>query len=242
MINDPYKVLGLPQTASEEEVAKAYRALAKKYHPDLNPDDKTAAEKMSEVNAAYDMIKDGWKPGQSNAGGAYSQTGPTYTYGADGYDPFTDFFRRYAYGYQQTNASGGYASDTDRLLNSARIYINNRQYREALNVLGSISARNARWYYLSAVANYGVGNTITALEHARIAFEQEPANRDYAYLYERLNNMGDRYTAQSQSYGRPVSSVPRYCFRLCIANLILNAILGLFCYGGNAAGSMGFCC
>ena len=49
MYQDPYKVLGLSPGASDEEVTKAYRKLAKKYHPDLNPNDKEAAKKMSEM-------------------------------------------------------------------------------------------------------------------------------------------------------------------------------------------------
>ena len=52
MYQDPYKVLGLSPGASDEEVTKAYRKLAKKYHPDLNPNDKEAAKKMSVINAA----------------------------------------------------------------------------------------------------------------------------------------------------------------------------------------------
>ena len=51
MVENPYKTLGLAPGASDEEVTRAYRALAKKYHPDLNPDDPAAAEKMSEINA-----------------------------------------------------------------------------------------------------------------------------------------------------------------------------------------------
>lgn len=54
--NDPYSVLGLAPGASKDEVTKAYRKLAKKYHPDLNPGDETAAKKMAQVNAAYDSI------------------------------------------------------------------------------------------------------------------------------------------------------------------------------------------
>ena len=58
MIDDPYSVLGLTPDASDEEVKRAYRALAKKYHPDMNPGDQHAAEMMNRINAAYDEIKD----------------------------------------------------------------------------------------------------------------------------------------------------------------------------------------
>lgn len=54
---DPYQVLGVSPGASEEEIKQAYRRLAKKYHPDLNPGDQTAARKMNEINEAYDAIK-----------------------------------------------------------------------------------------------------------------------------------------------------------------------------------------
>ena len=56
-MNDPYSVPGVSKEASEEEIKKAYRRLAKKYHPDLNPGDPEAARKMNEINAAYDQIK-----------------------------------------------------------------------------------------------------------------------------------------------------------------------------------------
>ena len=59
MGTDPYQVLGVSPNASEDEIRQAYRRLAKQYHPDLNPGDKTAAQKMNEINAAYDAIKNG---------------------------------------------------------------------------------------------------------------------------------------------------------------------------------------
>ena len=57
MMDDPYRVLGLTPDATDEEVKRAYRQLAKKYHPDMNPGDAYAAQKMNEINAAYDQIK-----------------------------------------------------------------------------------------------------------------------------------------------------------------------------------------
>ena len=53
MVTDPFAVLGLSSSATEDEIKAAYRKLAKKYHPDLNPGDKAAEEKMREVNEAY---------------------------------------------------------------------------------------------------------------------------------------------------------------------------------------------
>ena len=58
-MRDPYQVLGVPSTATDEEVKKAYRNLAKKYHPDNYHDDPLAdlaQEKMKEINEAYDAI------------------------------------------------------------------------------------------------------------------------------------------------------------------------------------------
>lgn len=71
-MNDPYHVLGVSRDASEEEIKKAYRKLAKQYHPDLNPGNEEAAKKMNEINAAYEQIKN---PGQTNSAYGYSGQG-----------------------------------------------------------------------------------------------------------------------------------------------------------------------
>ncbi|MCQ2741132.1 MAG: DnaJ domain-containing protein, partial [Alphaproteobacteria bacterium] len=58
MTKDLYQVLGVNKTASEAEIKSAYRKLARKYHPDLNKDNKDAAEKFKEVSCAYDILGD----------------------------------------------------------------------------------------------------------------------------------------------------------------------------------------
>ena len=55
---DFYEVLGVSKTASDAEIKKAYRKLAKKYHPDSNPNDTVAAERFKEINEAYDVLSD----------------------------------------------------------------------------------------------------------------------------------------------------------------------------------------
>ena len=58
MVNEPHKVLGVSENATQDEIKKAYRALAKKYHPDMNPGDKDAEMKFKEVNEAYAVLSD----------------------------------------------------------------------------------------------------------------------------------------------------------------------------------------
>ena len=85
MAADPYETLGVKKDASAEEIQKAYRALAKKLHPDLNPGDKAAEEKFKEVSVAYDLLSDADKRarfdrGEIDASGAER---PRYRYYRD---------------------------------------------------------------------------------------------------------------------------------------------------------------
>lgn len=67
MAINPYEVLGINPGATKDEIKSAYRKMAKKYHPDLHPDDPKAAEKMNEVNQAYDMLMNPEKIQKSTA-------------------------------------------------------------------------------------------------------------------------------------------------------------------------------
>ncbi|HEY2826804.1 MAG TPA: DnaJ domain-containing protein, partial [Pirellulales bacterium] len=58
MADDYYQVLGVDKNASQADIQKAYRSLARKFHPDLHPDDKTAKEKFQKVQAAFDVLND----------------------------------------------------------------------------------------------------------------------------------------------------------------------------------------
>lgn len=90
MIQDPYQVLGVSPSASEKEITRAYRKLAKKYHPDLNPGDENAAKKMSEINEAYELIKNG-------GAGRASAAGSSYTQGGAGFEVVAHYIQRGAY-------------------------------------------------------------------------------------------------------------------------------------------------
>ena len=197
MIDDPYKVLGVSRDASDEEIKTAYRRLAKKYHPDLNPGDAEAAKKMQQVNAAYEQIKNPEKAAQHQQGAGYGGY----------YDPFGGFG-----GYRQQADPFGQQGDTYQ--QAALNYIRFGRYREAISALSNAAQRDARWYYLSALANDGLGNQVTALEHIRRAVSMEPNNATYLDLLERIEHGGNVYRRQAGNFtGFSGGSVCRY---LCL--------------------------
>ena len=210
MMTDPYEVLGLKRGASDEEIKRAYRALSRKYHPDANvnnPDAAGAEEKFKQVQAAYDQIMKEKEQGY-------------FGYGDPG-------------GYRR-QSGGGQEDDHARYLNVAMNYIRAGKYREALHVLSEISPKDAGWYYLSALANNGAGNNVTALEHARRAAELEPDRMEYRMLLERLQGGGSWYDQMSTPYGGMTMVGNDMCCRLCL----MYNLCSICCLGGRG----GFIC
>ena len=209
---DPYSVLGVSRDASDEEIKKAYRKLSRKYHPDANinnPNKEQAEEKFKEVQQAYEQIMKEKEYGSSygNAGGYYG-----------------GFTGRQNSTYQDEEAIRRQA---------AANYIQSRHFQEAMNVLSSLKQRNGEWYYLSAMANMGLGNNVNALEDIRTAVNLEPDNVQYRMLLQRMEGGGTWYQEQQNPFGGMPSDGSDYCMKLCLANLACN----LCCPGGGM-----FCC
>ncbi len=211
-MRDPYEILGVTRGASEEEVKKAYRRLSRIYHPDANinnPNKAEAEEKFKQVQQAYQQVMKEKEQG-------------SYGYGSSGsaYGPFGGF------GYESAGRQSSY-SEEDVHMQAAENFVNNRKYQEALRLLSEMTNRSARWYFVSAMANMGLGNNVTAKQHAVMASSMEPGNLSYRQLAAQLENGGSWYRSQGTTYGNPMDlGGGDWCTRICIANLLCNCLCG----------------
>ena len=240
-MTDPYRVLGVSPTASEDEIKKAYRKLSRMYHPDSNmnkseAEKKAAEEKFKEVQTAYEDIIDGKVDPRNYRGTAGSGRGSSSSYGRNyqGYKSSGGTYQGYN---RDTTYSSG---DTDVHLEAAANFIANGYLREARNILDNIdpSQRNARWYYYSAIVYTRTGNKPQAIYHAKAATSMEPSNSEYSVLYDYLTGgpltRGTKdgaasytgwYNDRRNTYGYGNTNVTGCC------NTCLNLIICASCLG-----------
>lgn len=170
-MKDPYEVLGVSPSSSDDEVKRAYRDLARKYHPDNyqnNPLADLAQEKMKEINEAYDAIT------RQRAGGA-SQSGARQS---------------------GSRASGGYRTgyaSQDPTYARVRSAINNGDLVVADELLNAIAVRDAEWYFLSGSLAYRRGWLDEAQRNYQIACNMNPHNPEYAQALSLLRQGANPY-------------------------------------------------
>ena len=118
-MRNPYSVLGVQKNADEKAIKSAFRKLAMKYHPDQNPDDKSAQAKFAEVNQAYEIIGDKEKRAQFDRGEIDETGKPKFTGGFSGGNPFGGGARQQKGG----NPFGGGAEDIINDDDVRRVYL-----------------------------------------------------------------------------------------------------------------------
>ena len=174
-MKDPYQVLNIPSTASDEEVKKAYRELARKYHPDNyhdNPLADLAQEKMKEINEAYAEIQK-MRGNRRSSGNGQSA------------------------GYSQQSSGGGYTSASgDPVFVRVRMAIQQGDLQGAERLLGMIPTRNGEWYFLKGSICYRRGWMDEAHSCFETACSMAPDNLEYRQALERLENSGQAYRPQ----------------------------------------------
>lgn len=195
-MSDPYSVLGVSPDASDEEIKRAYRELARKYHPDNyqnNPLADLAEEKMKEINQAYDAIN------KMRSSGGYQRQGST----------------SYQKGYQQqySNSSSG------SIYNQVRQAINMGDLTRAEQLLRSAPAQNAEWHFLSGSIAYRKGWLDEATQHFQMACNMDPSNGEYRQALMMMRQGGQAY--HPYGYGGGVDTCD-----LCTACLCMNCLCG----------------
>lgn len=211
MNKNPYEVLGVREDATDEEIKEAYRALARKYHPDKYIDEglkEMATEKMKTINEAYEEIKN-IRAGKSSAGG-YGSAG---SYGsAGGYG---------SYGSSGSGGSGDFA-EVRRLINAGA-------YMQAERILDAMAAdrRGAEWHFLRGCILLRRGWIHDAAKYFDTACRMDPQNAEYRNARLNIERM-----AQQGSAGRTTGTVCADDGCGCCANLML-ADCCCECMGGD---------
>lgn len=202
-MRDPYQVLGVPSTATDEEVKKAYRDLARKYHPDNyhdNPLADLAQERMKEINEAYETVQS-----QRKAARTGGQSYGAQSYG-QGYGQ--------SYGYQS-----GYTSRYQRV----RMAIQQGNLNLAEELLNAQSDHDAEWNFLKGAICYRRGWLDDARWYYQTAVQMDPDNVEYQRALDVAEGR-DGYRPNGYSTMTTTSCGNADCLRLCGATLCCNAL------------------
>lgn len=207
-MRDPYEVLGVSPNASDDEVKRAYRELARKYHPDNyqnNPLADLAEEKMKEVNEAYDAITKARSGSGSSYGGGY-QSGYQSGYSSQGY------------GHQGYGNQGQYGGGSTSFA-QVRQFINMGNLDGAEQLLRGVATKNGEWYFLMGSIAYRRGWLDEARQNYQIACQMEPGNMEYRQALSMMQQGG---------YGYNTNMAGGQCDSLdcCTTMLCLNCLCG----------------
>lgn len=202
-MNDPYQVLGVPESASDAEVKKAYLNLARKYHPDNyhdNPLADLAQEKMKEINAAYEEITKARSGGRGSGGYAGS------SYGG------------YGGGY------GGTASQSrSSVLQQVRVAISSGDLSRAEALLAAFDDHNAEWNFLRGAVCYRRGWLDEARRYYQTACQMEPGNAEYRQALNFMDSgTAESYHPGGTPFGTDSCTGDNICSKLCCAYLLCN--------------------
>ena len=199
-MNDPYSVLGVSPSASDDEVKKAYRELARKYHPDNyhdNPLADLASEKMKEINEAYDSIT----RSRESGGGAQSQ-------GA--------YQNAYQGAYQSRARQQGYTGGSAYA--QIRNLINANDLGQAEAMLNAMPTHDAEWYYLMGSVYWRRGWMDQAGQYFRTASTMEPGNVEYRNAVQYMNRGGQAYRPANAPTGMTQNDMCTICNTLVCAD------------------------
>lgn len=205
---DPYKILGISSDASDDEVKKAYRKLAKQYHPDVNKE-AGAADKFKEVQNAYDTIMDMRKNPHKYRGGYSSNQGYSSSHGYSDFGGFGGFgnFGGFNQGFSQEQQFDSIYANVVNLINQGN-------YQGAYYALNQMSNRDAQWYYLYCIVNLRLDNRLQALEAIEKACQLDPTNTSYRQLYTLLNQSRSTYHQSRTFYGSSMASQCCQCLMI----------------------------
>lgn len=169
-MRDPYTVLGVSSNASDQEIKKAYRELARKYHPDNyvdNPLADLAEEKMKEINEAYEAIQK-----QRSGGGGYQQQSSG--------------------GYRQQQQYSS-SSSSNPTFARVRSMINLGDLNAAERLLQEVPQRSGEWYFLMGSIAYRRGWLDEAMQNYNLAVQMEPGNMEYRQALAMMQRGGQAY-------------------------------------------------